>query len=76
MIVFSQNHTDNAKIWNQFQDHEAKDKEVFDPFKDLNREWLSQPGFFTHELFIMWRFKILHSNKKSGFFQHLNNRSF
>lgn len=39
------NHADSAKNWNQFQEHEAKEKEVFDPFKDLNREWLSQLGF-------------------------------
>lgn len=32
-------------VWNQFQEHEAKDKEVFDPFEDLNRQWLSQLVF-------------------------------
>lgn len=45
MIVLFQNRADSAKNWNQFQEHEAKEKEVFDPFKDLNREWLSQLGF-------------------------------
>lgn len=75
MVLF-QNHTDSAKIWNQFQELEAKDKEVFDLFEDLNREWLSQLVFLLMNSSSCEDFKSHIVAKCQVFLQQLNNISF
>lgn len=70
-MIFFQSHTDSAKIWNQFQEHEAEDKVIFDPSEGLSREWLSQLGFLLMNSLSCEDFKCLIEAKCQVFFNSL-----